>query len=232
MPADARHVELQAPRRLRVVLAAVGVSLLVAATAAAGGAPGLEQVHLTAADQAAARAAVVTRSDLGPGWTGGAKKPAAPSNPDCGGYSPKQSDLVITGDAETDYKQPGLEIDSEAQVLRTARMVALDWQRSVVPPQVVPCLKRLASRGAPSSEQIVSVGRVSFPHVARYSAAFRIAIDVNASGSTVRLHLDIVLVGSGRTELDLAFTYPAAAAAAMRPAEVRIARLLASRAHA
>ena len=225
-------MEAQAPRWLRLVLVAVAVSLLAAATASAGGAPGLEQVHLTAADQAAARAAVVKRSDLGPGWTGGAKKPAAPSSPECGAFAPKQSDLVITGDAETDYKQPGLEIDSEAQVLRTARMVALDWQRSVVPPQVVPCLKRLAARGAPNSEKIVSVGRTSFPHVARYSAAFRVTIDVTVSGSTVRLFLDIVLVGSGRTELDLAFTYPAAAASALRPAEVRIARLLASRAHA
>ena len=221
----------QAPRRSTSVLLAIAVALLTAA-AAAGGGPGLEQVHLTAADQAAARATVLKRADLGPGWTGGAKKPAGPSNPDCGGWQPKQSDLVITGDAETDFTQPGLEIDSEAQVLRTARMVALDWQRSVTPPQVVPCLKRLAAQGAPASEKVASVRRIAFPRVARYTAAFRVAIDVTASGSAVRVFLDIVLVGAGRTEIDLAFTSPAAAAAAMRPAEARIAGLLAARARA
>src|SRR5690349_24680665 len=98
-------------------LFALLAALAVAAAAGAAGAPGVEQVHLTAADQANAKAAGVARSDLGPGWTGGARKPSGPSTPSCGSWHPKQSDLVLTGEAESDFKQPGFEIESEAQVL-------------------------------------------------------------------------------------------------------------------
>jgi len=41
---------------------------------------------------------------------------------------------------------------------------------------------------------------------------------------------NVILVGSGRTEITLAFTSPEAAAATIGPAEVRLARLLAARA--
>jgi hypothetical protein len=62
-----------------------------------------EQHRFNAADQAAARSAVVVRSDLGStGWTGGAKKPDLSPPKPCPNWDPKQSDLVLTGAAETD----------------------------------------------------------------------------------------------------------------------------------
>jgi hypothetical protein len=219
----------QAPRRSPFVLLGVGAALVAAAAAGAAGGPGVEQVHLTAADQANARAAVVKRSDLGPGWTGGAKKPSGSSSPDCGSWHPKQSDLVLTGDAESDFQQPGFEVDSEAQVLRTAQMVALDWQRTVMAPQIVPCLKQTLTRKAAAGERIVSVGRVAFPRVARYTAAFRVVFDVTVKRSTLRMRYDVVLLGSSRTEVTLGFSSPAAAAATMAQAELRLAGILNSR---
>jgi hypothetical protein len=139
---------------------------------------------------------------------------------------------VLTGEAESDFKQPGFEIESEAQVLRTAKMVALDWQRTVVAPQLLSCLRQKLAQAASPAEKLVSVERVAFPHVAHYSGAVRVVIDVTAGGSTLRMRYDVVLVGSNRTEITLAFTSPAAAAATMGPAEVRLARLLAARARA
>jgi hypothetical protein len=220
----------QVARRAGFALFALVAAMAVAATAGAAGAPGVEQVHLTAGDQAKAKTAVVTRADLGPGWTGGARKPSGPSTPSCGSWHPKQSDLVLTGQAESAFKQPGFEIDSEAQVLQTAKMVALDWQRTVVAPQILTCLRQKIAQAAAPGEKLVSVGRVAFPHVARYSGAVRVVIDVTVSGSTLRMRYDVILVGSGRTEITLAFTSPEAAAATIGPAEVRLARLLAARA--
>ena len=97
-------------KRLGVVLAAGSAALALVGVAGAD----QYQVRLTAAGNAAARAAVVARSDLGSSaaWTGVSKKPDLSSSPTCAGFDPKESDLVIVGAAETDWKHPGLEFDS------------------------------------------------------------------------------------------------------------------------
>jgi hypothetical protein len=220
------------PRRL--VLLVLGAFLASAAVAAAGSDPGQEQVHLVAADQAAARAAVLRPADLGSGWTGGAKKPSLSSKPPCTNWQPKQSDLVLTGAAESDFKHPGLEIDSGAQVLRTAEMVHLDWQRTAVAPELVPCLRSYLQTQSTSDAKVVSVHRLAFPRVAPadYTAAYRVEIHVQASGTTVPVYSDVILVGRGRTEIDLTVTAPAGAASAVGAAERKLAGLLAQRARA
>jgi hypothetical protein len=188
-------------------------------------------VHLNAADQANAHAVVLKRSDLGtaPGWKGGAKKPDLSSAPLCPSFAPKQSDLVVTGAAESDYKNAGLEFDSEAQVLQTAKMVQLDWQRSVQTPKLVPCLRSAMQKAVGTSGKVASVRKVAFPQLATHTAAFRAVIDVTSNGTTVPVRLDTVLVGRGRTEVTLTVTSPDAAASVVFPAEIRVARLLASR---
>jgi hypothetical protein len=220
------------PRRL--VLLVLGAFLASAAVAAAGSDPGQEQVHRVAADQAAARAAVLRPADLGSGWTGGAKKPSLSSKPPCTNWQPKQSDLVLTGAAESDFKHPGLEIDSGAQVLRTAEMVHLDWQRTAVAPELVPCLRSYLQTQSTSDAKVVSVHRLAFPRVAPadYTAAYRVEIHVQASGTTVPVYSDVILVGRGRTEIDLTVTAPAGAASAVGAAERKLAGLLAQRARA
>jgi hypothetical protein len=217
-----------------VIVLATGAA--AAAAVASASVADKEQIHLTTAGQAAARAAVLRKADLGtaPGWTGGAKKPDLSSTPDCPGFRPKQSDLVVNGAAETVFKHPGIEFDSEAQVLETAHMVSLDWQRTVVAPQVLPCLRAAATRSAGTSARVVSIRRTSFPRVATYTNAIRILLDVKSSASTtpLRLFVDLVLVGRGRTEITLTTTAPLVASSAVRAAELRLARLLASRVRA
>lgn len=216
-------------RRALCLLAGLTVLAALSASARAGG--GKEQIHLNAKDQAHARDVVLRRADLGTatGWTGGFKKPDLSSTPPCTDFHPKQSDLVVTGAAETDWKHPGLEIDTEAQVLQTARMVRLDWQRSVVPAKVLPCLRQAFEKEAGSSAKFVSVHKVSFPQLGTYTALFRILVDVTSDGTTVRIRSDALLIGRSRTELTLTVTSPDSAAVAVSPAELRIARLLASR---
>jgi hypothetical protein len=214
----------------------VGVAAGVAASVAVASIADKEQIHLTNAGQAAARAAVLTKADLGtaPGWTGGAKKPDLSSTPACPGFTPKQSDLVVNGAAETVFKQPAIQFDSEAQVLETAHMVKLDWQRTVLAPKVLPCLRTAAAKSAGASARVVSIRRIAFPRVATYTNAIRIVLDVKTSASTtpVAVFVDVVLVGRSRTEITLTTTAPLLASVAVRAAEVRLARVLVGRVRA
>jgi hypothetical protein len=206
----------------------------VAALAAAGAALADEiQVHYTAADQAAARAELLRSADLGAGWTRAATKPDLSSDADCGGFNPKQSDLVVTGAAASEFRRTGLDIRSEVHVLRTARMVALDWQRTVVAAQVLACLRQGTAKAVTNPQtRFVSLNRLAFPRVTARTAAFRALMDVTSSGTTVRVLVDIVAIGKGRSELTLMTTAPYAARTALQPAEVRLARILAARATA
>ena len=156
-------------------IALVSVTVLLATTSALANAPEQPKVKFNAADQASARAIVLRRGDLltaSGAWKGGLTKPALSPPPVCANYHPRQSDLVITGAAESDFTQAEAEVDSEAVVLQTAHMVQLDWQRLVLAPGAVPCLRQEFEKSAPSGGKIVSFGRAPFPKIARYSAAF------------------------------------------------------------
>lgn len=214
----------------RLALATI-VALAAAATAAAGVAD-KEKIRLTAAGQAAAKAAVLTRADLGTttGWTGGAKKPDLSSTMPCKGFDPKQSDLTVNGAAETSYKHPaGLQFDSAVEVLATPRMVTLDWQRTALAPQILPCLRAGIVRSLGATGRVVSVKRIVFPKIATYATAFRTLIDVASGATTLRVMADVVLVGRGRTEITLTTTAPYSAVGTIAPAELRLARILVAR---
>jgi hypothetical protein len=192
------------------------------------------RVSFTPADQAAARAAVLHRADLGTagGWTGGATKPDLTSTMNCSGYQPKQSDLVVTGAAAADYHHAGLVLQSQAQVLKTPAMVALDWRRSVVSPKAFACVRTTLAKTLPKGQRLVSFQKLSFPHLAQYTAAYRALVDVAASGRHVRVVVDIVLVGRSRTEVSLSIGAPAAARSTLPAAELRLASLLLARVRA
>src|SRR5579872_951554 len=111
--------------RTRLAAAVVAGALVCAGSALAD----REQVIPTAAGQKAARAAVIRRTDLVEGrrWAGSSKRPTLGWGTSCPGFQPRQSDLVVVGAAETVWKRGGVEHDSEAQVLKTRRMLTLDW---------------------------------------------------------------------------------------------------------
>jgi hypothetical protein len=207
------------------------VALLVLAAGAAAADPGKQKVELNAADQAAARRVVLRRSDLGPGWTGGRVKPDLTSQVSCASYHPKVSDLVVTGAAESQFRGTGIALANEVEIFRTAAMVDRDWRRSIVP-AAVPCLRRTLTKGLGAQAKVLSFGRIPFPKVGTHSAAFRGIVVVSALGQTVRVLLDIVLVGRGRTEISLDATAPAASARVVSAAERRLARKLVARARA
>jgi hypothetical protein len=209
------------------VVAAAGLAALALAAAVAADHPKIER---NAADDAAAKAAVVERADLGTSatWTGGSTTPNF-SGVKCPSYEAKQSDLVVTGAAATAWKSSIIEFDTESQVLKTPGMVALDWQRSVLAPQVVPCLRSELVRRLGSSGRVVSFGAIPFPHIATYARAFRAVIETGSGSQAIRLMVDAVLVGRSRTEISLTTAAPFANTKAVEAAELRFARRLVSR---
>jgi hypothetical protein len=192
----------------RALLCAVAGVAAVAAAGALAATGEREQHHFTAADQKAARTAVILRSDLGAGWSGGAKKPDLSPPKICPNWNPKQADLVLTGAAETDWKHPGLELETEAQVLQTAAMVKLDWQRTVLDPAAVSCLKSQLEKqfSGANGTTLVSFRRIAFPHVGTYSRAYVTTVDIAAGAATVPVVVENVLVGRGRTEITITAT--------------------------
>lgn len=217
---------------MRRRLAPVAVVSLLALALAAAALADREQIRLTSEGQAAARAALPRQADFGSGWVGKAYKPSLNSDMKCASFDPKQSDLVLNGAAGVKFTHPGIEIDTVAQVLQTDKMVALDWQRTVEVPAVLPCLRTAIARSLPSGTKFVSAKRLAFPKVATYTDAFRMVIDVTANGASVRMFVDVVLVGRSRTEITMTTVAPLAAEPAVRPAEVRLARLAVRRATA
>lgn len=218
-------------RGMTSALAASAVVLVSAPGVFAG--DGKQQVKLNKRDQAAARVAVLRRTDLGSsGWQGGSVKPDLSSTPNCPHFQPKVSDLVVTGAAETAFNRSSLEFSSVAEVLETRRMVRLDWRRSVVPRAAVPCLRRTLANGLPAGARIVSFARVPFPHVGTRSARFRGVIRIDVLGRTTRLVTDIVITFRSRTEITLDAAGPASAARSISATEARLARALVSRVRA
>ena len=220
--------------RLIAAATVVAIAALMLALAALAD---KEKIQLNATDQAFARATVLKKADLGTvgTWIGGAVKPDLSSTTPCSTFQPKQSDLVLTGVAETKYQQPGFEFDSEAQVLQTPEMVKLDWQRTVLAPQLLPCLRVGLAKQVPSTKAtIVSVRRIAFPHITAQTAAIRALVDVKAGTSPVpvRIFVDVVLVGRGRTEISLTTTALFVNDKITRAAEARFALIFASRARA
>ena len=208
------------------------VVVLVASVATGvvfAGNPSKETIKLTKAGQAQAKAEVVHKRDVGSGWRGGLKKPDLSSTFSGCSYHPKQSDLVLNGAAESTWQKQGTEIDSEAQVLKTAAMVRLDWQRTVVAPQVTPCLRKSLAKSVGAAGTIVSFGQVAFPHLTTFARGYRALVDVKSTLGKVRAEIDLAVFGARRNELTLSVTGLAAAKTSLRRTELRLARLLVHR---
>ena len=220
-------------RRLLYALVAV-VAATATADAFSAGAD-REQHRFNATDQAAAKSAVVQKVDLNSaGWTGGARSPDLTPPAPCANYNPKQSDLVLTGAAETDWKNTGLELDTEAQVLQSAHMVELDWQRTVADPAAIACTKTTVEKNLSGGGAIkfVSFARTAFPSIGTHARAYLTTVEITEQGTTVPVVIEDILIATKRTEITITSTTPKVAQAAVAQADVRLAKILVARAKA
>ena len=221
-------------RSMRSVAAFLALAAGLTAAAALGDS-GREQIRYNAADQAAARATVLRRSDLLPstGWSGSRVKPDLSPPPSCPNYHPKQSDLVLTGAAESNFRRGAVAIGNEVQILKTRRMVRLDWQREVLASGTIACERQDLARNLGPSAKVVSFKRIPFPRIAQYTTEFRALVDVSVpGGKTAHLVVDALLLGRGRTEISFTTLAPASGKASLSAAERRLARKIVARARA
>ena len=69
---------------------------------------------------------------------------------------------------------------------------------------------------------------MKLPRIGTFAVGYRILSEVRSSGA--RFRVDVLHAGAGRTEIGLITTSPPAAAAGIKTAEIRLARVLLRRA--
>jgi hypothetical protein len=158
------------------------------------------QYRFTKADEALA--ARIVQHAVAKGWTGGAVKPDLTPDPlRCPGfYAPRQSDLVVTGDKETDYThKTGQELDTYADVFQSAAMVETDWRRGSDKAAFFRCLRaKVPSLLAPGSK-VVSLVQLTLPRVGTHSFAYRLVFENKGS----QIVIDSVSIARGRIEVEI-----------------------------
>ena len=193
-------------RRVVVILL---IALALPALALAGHQKPKRQIN--AADERKAASIVLKRADFAAGWK---KLPASPpdnSHIDCAGQ-PSEADLVLTGDAESDFERPeGLpSVFSFSDIYKTAADARASWTRGVKP-ALAACMAKLMKETIEAEEgvtaTIVSAGRIAFPKSAPLTAAFRAVLRVtvtqNGETSTVPLTLHVLALSQGRGQAGL-----------------------------
>jgi hypothetical protein len=193
-------------RRVAVLLFA---ALALPALALAGHQEPKRQVN--AEDERKAASIVLKRADLAAGWK---KLPArAPddSHVDCPGYQPSEADLVLTGDAESDFERSGgfPSVYSFSDIYKTTSDAQASWTRGVKRALAVCMAKLMADSIKADGAQaaILSAGRIAFPKHAPLTAAFRAVLRVSATrnGETItsRLTMHLVALQRGRGQAGL-----------------------------
>jgi hypothetical protein len=188
-------------------------------------------VRITSADQAEASALLLHRSDFGAGWRGGQVQTAPLTAPNCPGFDPKESDLVVTGHADARYSFPpaGVELDQDVQVLKSAAMVEKDFARSISP-----LLGRCIGYQLRRLRNVVSapVEQIPFPATGSVSAVYRAKITLKGGGAHGSLLSDYVFFGQGRVEYEFTVVAPLGAADQLSRWELGLAQILLRRAGA
>jgi len=207
-------------------LVAASLCGLIITAHALGDAP---TVRISSADQSRATSALLRRSDLGAGWLGGRVKTSPLTPPDCPGFSPKESDLVVTGHADARYtfRQLGVELDQDVQVMANASAVQTDFDRTISP-QLARCLAYQLNHLAGVSN--VSVTRIPFPPTGTVSALYRAEITVKTSKGLGKLVSDYVFFGQGRMEFEFTVIAPADTGDQLARFEAGLAQILLRRA--
>lgn len=174
------------------------VALALGSTAAAN------KIHLNAADQKAAQAALLKLSEMpnASPWTGG---PVAFSGAPltCANFNPKSSDLVTTGQAQSTFKAQGATVTDTVQILATNKMVDLDLARTFTS-QFLPCLASKYKQTGKVSSHVISAAKLPFAQLAPHTVGYRIIWTVTSNGKTGWGIDDLLLFADKRTEVAFA----------------------------
>jgi hypothetical protein len=208
------------------LLASVVLALATAGVASADN----PTVRISQADQKRAEAALLHLQDFGVGWTGGPRAPDKLTAPNCPGFDPKESDLVVTGHAEARfaYSRGGVTLAQDTQVLESSKAVATDFARTVRP-KLADCLAYQLKASGKGQIVAVAIHKLGLGRIGSVSAAYRAQVTVRVNGRTVKLIRDFVFFGQGRYEHSLVVDAPTFQVAQLASFETTIARILVKR---
>jgi hypothetical protein len=210
----------------RTLLLALLAALASAAVAAADSTD--PRTKLTKADQAQATASLLRFGDLGPAWSGAGETPSTLKIPVCPGDQPNNSDLTLTGHAESylELKSEGLQIDTDVEIFKSARQVDTLVARMVTP-LLSACLKYdlLKSLGA-SGASVGSVTLVKLEQVGAHRSDYRVSVRYGGHP----IVSDYLFISQGRTQFFVNVVAPGPLTSQLLALEDRIAATLAGRA--
>jgi opacity protein-like surface antigen len=199
--------------RVLLLVAALGASALLAATAAAAVDPKAPQQRHTVADTRLADSLALRRADLGSGWKVDTRNPG---NTACAA-EPNESKLVQTAKVDPSFVwQDGVTtLGSEVDVYKTAAMAREDWGLSTLRLERA-CLIEAATSdlGGHGRVTLDSATKLPSPGLAERSLHYRLVITLHST-KTVKFVTDLVALGHGRVivvlqALSLAKPLPAA----------------------
>ena len=135
---------------------------------------------------------------------------------------------MVTGEAKSAWTDQGLELQSEATILKTREMVAADWRRTVLATRRAVSWHALFKQLGPGMT-FVSFRRIFAP-VATNAQAFLMLVDVKTNSGKVRLAVEFVAIAQGRTELTIVSIVQNAVQKVVGQIDAQLARALVARA--
>jgi hypothetical protein len=192
-------------RSLLVVLLAVGALSAGAGAATAGDAakqpPAAGKTTHTRAGTAAAKRMLLTKRDLGAGWTAA---PAGKTPPalTCAGFAPSTDGVVETGVAASPAFRGGDAGPFVAQsvyVYATPAQARRFWLR-VVGAGVRSCLTQSVVQGSTTDVKfaVKKIQDLALPALGARRAGYRLTATATAPGQTVDAYVDLLLIGDGK----------------------------------
>ena len=192
---------------IRAMLRTLVLAALLGAVLAGAALAGDPVQRHTAPDMARAKAIGFQRSDFPAGWTAKPSTPVTTASETCKGFDPDESDLVETGKVNSSqfiapdgYSQ----VFSTVGIFQTVAQAKASWSREVKPAMLA-CFSELVTKSSPPGSTIYELtrGTLPFPKVAPRLAAYRLVIGVAPKGAaaSVKLYLDLVLLGAARANV-------------------------------
>jgi hypothetical protein len=216
------------------LLAAAAAALVVTSAALAADSTD-PKIKLTKADQALAAKLVLRFTDLGAAWSGGAEKPSSLKIPVCPSNQPNNSDLTVTGHAESglNLQTAATQIDTDVLIFKSAKQVAKLVSRVIDSPSVSDCLRYdLIKSVGGQGVTIVGVSRVPVAKAGDHSVLYRVTLSVKSGSKTVPVFSDFLYLSEGRAQYFVNIVAPGAIKSELPSLENRIAKRLAAKAKA
>jgi hypothetical protein len=218
-----------------VKLLAVAAAALVVTSAALAADSTDPKVKLSKADQALAAKLVLRFTDLGAAWSGGAEKPSSLKIPVCPSNQPNNSDLTVTGHAESglNLQTAATQIDTDVLIFKSAKQVAKLVSRVIDSPSVSDCLRYdLIKSVGGQGVTIVGVSQVPVAKAGDHSVLYRVTLSVKSGSKSVPVFSDFLYVSEGRAQYFVNIVAPGAIKSELPSLENRIAKRLAAKAKA